>query len=496
MITKHKTFSGGYKFRDFEGQPKDKLIEIGIPEKVIIPLKQGFSNEVPPIVKPGDKVKAGQIIGRDDDSVSTPVHSTVNGTVVEIKKINYFKQEITCVVVKSDGTTDSQRLEGYTLAKKKVPVEKLEELLYLSGVTSLDREGIPTRFKSSIIQPQEVENIIVHGVGSEPYNISLSVLLGGKKIFDFVYGLRVLNAIMPQAKIYLALNKYNKKLIEELFKLTSEFNWIEICPLEPKYPQGYDEVLVPTLLGKKYPYGYSAASIGVVVLNIQAVLHIYDAVAEGKSLIERTIALCGPGFKENIHIKVRIGTPLEFIVKDRLLDGSRLVLNSPLTGFVLNDFSLPIDRTYSQIVAIKENKERELLSFIRPGVKKDSYTRTFLSSVCTKIERSCDTNIRGEKRPCISCSFCEEVCPVGIIPHLLYKYIVNNIIGLQLLKFGIFNCIECGLCSYVCPSKIQLVEYIRQGQQKLINSGCDRSLCIEPYFNLKGIEEYRGIKKL
>jgi Na(+)-translocating NADH:ubiquinone oxidoreductase A subunit len=491
-----KTFRGGYRFKNFEGQPEDKLIEIGIPEKVIIPLKQGFSAEVPPLVKPGDKVKAGQIIARDDNSVSTPVHSTVNGTVVEIKKINYFKQEITCVLIKSDGTTDFQRLEGYTLAKKKVPVEKLEELLYLSGVTSLDRGGIPTRFKSSIIQPQEVENIIVHGVGSEPYNISLSVLLGGKKIFDFVYALRVLNAIMPQAKIYLALNKHNKKLIEELFKLTAEFNWIEICPLEPKYPQGYDEVLVTTLLGKKYPYGYSAASIGVVVLNIQAALHIYDAVAEGKPLIERTIALCGPGFKENIHIKVRIGTPLEFIVKDRLLDGSRLVLNSPLTGFVLNDFSLPIDRTYSQIVAIKENKEREFLSFIRAGVKKDSYTRTFLSSVCTNIERSCDTNIHGERRPCISCSFCEEVCPVGIIPHLLYKYVVNNIISLQLLKFGIFNCIECGLCSYVCPSKIQLVEYIRQGQQKLINSGCDHSLCIEPYFNLRGIEEYRGIKKL
>lgn len=496
MITKYKTFKGGYRFKNFEGQPEDKLIELDIPQKVIIPLKQGFGTEVPPIVKPNDKVKAGQIIARDDNSVSTPIHSSVNGTVEEIKRINYFNQEINCVIIKSDKTTDIQLLDGYTLGKKKVPVEKLEELLYLSGVTSLDKEGIPTRFKSSIIPPQEVESIIVRGIGSEPYNLSLSVLLSGKKIFNFIYGLRVLNAVMPNAKIYLALNRYNKKLIEELYKLTAEYRFVEICPLEPKYPQEYDEVLVPTILGKKFPYGYSAANLGVVVLSIQTVLHVYDAVAEGKPLIERIVALCGSGFKENIHLKVRIGSPVEFIVKDRLLDNTRLVLNSILTGVTLNNFSLPIDRTCSQLIAIKENNKSEFLAFLRPGLKKDSYTRTFLGSVFPNVKKIFDTNIHGEKRPCIFCNYCEEVCPVNIIPHLLHKYVVNNIIGIHLIKYGIFNCIECGLCDYVCPSKIQIMESIKQGREKLISSGWDRSLYIEPYFNLKGLEEYRGIKKL
>ena len=87
MTAKQKTFSRGYALKNFEGQPQDTLIQIGIPEKVIIPLKQGFGNEVPPLVKPGDKVTAGRIIAKDDDSVSSPVHSSVNGKVLQVEKL-------------------------------------------------------------------------------------------------------------------------------------------------------------------------------------------------------------------------------------------------------------------------------------------------------------------------------------------------------------------------------------------------------------------------
>lgn len=496
MLTKHKTFSGGYSFTGFSGRPEEKLIELKIPEKVIILLKQGFGNEVPPVIKAGEKVKAGQIIGRDDKSISNPVHSTVNGTVEEIRKINYFKQEVNSVTIKSDGTSGWRLLEGHTSDWTKLPVEKIEELLYLSGLTALDREGIPTRFKSSIIPPGDVENLIVHGVGSEIYNLSLSVLLAGKKIFHFVEGLKILKKILPKTKIHLALNKHHKNLIEQISKLTADCGWLEIQSLEPKYPQGYDEILVPTLLGEKFPYGYSAANIGAVILNIQAVLHVYEAVVEGKSLIERTIALCGSGWKENVHIKVRIGTPLKDIISGRLKENTetRIVLNSLLTGVRLNDFSLPINRTYSHLIAIPENRNREFLSFLRPGINRDSYTNTFLAKHLVLVGKKLDTNIHGEPRPCISCGYCEEVCPVNIIPHLIYRYVERNIIDEALMNYGIFNCIECNLCSFVCPSKIPLAKFIKEGQEKLITIGCDQTLCVLPYFDLKGLDEYRGIK--
>ncbi|MFA4842518.1 MAG: 4Fe-4S dicluster domain-containing protein [Candidatus Omnitrophota bacterium] len=499
MLRLPKTFKGGYRFKNYTGQAAAILQEAKIPSRVTIPLRQGFSTEVKPLVGIGDKVFAGQIIGRDDSSISSPVHSSVNGVVEGIKKFNYFKREIGMVIIRAtDESKEVRRLSGYAAEWWKLSNEQIEELIYLSGISSLDKEGIPTRFKSSIISTSDVKDLIIHGIGSEPYNISLELLLERKNFLHFFDGVKILKRIMPKCKVHLAINAHKRKLVEQLMKLSCELEWLDIYPLEPKFPQGYDEILVPTILGQKFPYGYSAANIGVVVLNIQVVLGVYSAVAEGMPLVERVIALCGPHFKENVHLKVRVGSSLGDIITDRVKQDAplRIVLNSLLTGFQLNDFSLPVNRTFSQIIAIPENKNRKFLAFLRPGAKRDSYTRAFLGNWLPWIHKHPDTNLHGEERPCISCSFCEEVCPVRIIPHLLSKYVTQGIIDETLMNYEIFNCIECGLCSFVCPSKIPLLKHMREGQEKLIMQGCDRTQCILPYFDVKGIEEYRGVTKL
>jgi Na(+)-translocating NADH:ubiquinone oxidoreductase A subunit len=488
-----KTFLGGYRFKRFKGQAKNELVSLSIPTRVIIPLAQGFSSPLHPLVKIGDRVYAGQIIARDDNNISSPVHSSINGKVVGIEKRNYFKREVTMVTIEGDGSKDYHKIEGYSPQWDKLSTQRIEELIYKSGVTCLDREGIPTHFKTSIIMPEDVENLIIHGASSEAYNSSLEVLLQGKNLFNFVEGVKILKKIMPQVNILLALDKEKRQLIERIKKLTVNVDKFNIYPVIPKYPQGYDEVLVPTLLNKKFPYGYSAANIGIVVLNIQAVLKVFEAVAEGKPLIERTIALCGNSFSESLHITVRVGTPLDFIIEGRLRNiPSRIVLNSLLTGFELNDLSLPVDKTFSQIIAIPENKQRRLFGFLRTGLHCDSHSRTFVSNFI-KAKKIPDTNLNGEQRPCIQCGYCIEVCPVRIVPTLLDRYFkvgVNEI----LMRYGIFNCIDCNLCSYVCPSKIPLSSNLREARAKLIQIGCDNSLCILPRFNLKGLEEYKGVK--
>jgi len=499
MLKIFRAFKGGYSFKRYEGQPLPVLVEDKLPERVIMPMRQGFGTEVKPLVKKGDAVFAGQIIGRDDASISSPIHASINGVVEDIKKINYFKRDITMVIIRrTDDSREISRLPGHSAEWGKLSNAEIEQLIYLSGASSLDREGVPTHFKSSIIPPDGVKHLIVHATESEPYNISLDVLLSKKRLLHFFDGLKILKRILPNCKVHLAMNVFKRKMIEELVKLTSDLGWIDIYPLKPKYPQGYDEMLVPTILKQKFPYGYSAANIGVVVLSTQAVMSVYEAVVEGKPLVERVVALCGPSVKDPKHIKVRVGAPLGHILSGCLDtdNSSRVVLNSLLTGFLLNDLSLPIDRTFSQIIAIPEAKDRKFLAFIQAGIESDSYTRAFLARWIPFSRKKPDTNMHGDQRPCISCGFCEEICPVRIIPHLLSKYVQRGVIDETLMNHNIFNCIECGLCSFVCPVKIPLLKHIKEGHDKLVMQGCDRSQCILPYFNLKGIEEYRGVTKL
>jgi Na+-transporting NADH:ubiquinone oxidoreductase subunit NqrA len=147
---------------------------------------------------------------------------------------------------------------------------------------------------------------------------------------------------------------------------------------------------------------------------------------------------------------------------------------------------------------IPDNRKREFLAFIRPGFRRDSYSRTFMSNFLPSIQKTFDTNMHGEERPCISCNYCEEVCPVSIIPHILSKYVKRSIVDETLANLHIYDCVQCGLCSYVCPSKIPLAQHIKEGMEMLTAQGCTRDQCILPRFdNIRGIvDNYRGAKEI
>ena len=498
MAPKHKVFPRGYEFKNFEGQPDENLVQIAIPAKVTIPLRQGFGCEVFPVVEPGQKVAAGQIIARDDQSVSSPVHSSVNGRIAEIGKIDYPGSEVGAITIESDGTGGWQRLQGCLSNWQDLSAEKTGELIYLSGAGSSGRAGIPTGFNSSVITPAEVENVIIQGLDTEVYNLSLEVLLRDQELSHFIKGLKILKKLMAQARFHLVLDKAQKSLVNKLWQSLPNDDSFSFSTTTSKYSAGYDEVLIPLLLGKKFPYGYSAANIGVIVLDIQTVLHVYQAVVEGKALIEKTAALCGPGFRENPHINFRIGSSLEHIIKSRVDTDKnlRFVPNSCLTGQRISDLSLPADRTFTTVIALSEDNESEFLAFARPGFTSDSYSQTCFSMLFRKnnklFQKKCGTNVHGELRPCIFCTFCHEVCPVGIIPHLLFQHVERDVIDENLLRYKIFDCIECNLCSYVCPSKIPIAEFIKKGKSGLISEGFEIPT---PDTVLKGLEKYKSVKE-
>ena len=134
------------------------------------------------------------------------------------------------------------------------------------------------------------------------------------------------------------------------------------------------------------------------------------------------------------------------------------------------DLGLPIDRRFSQVSAFPEGKTRAFLAFADPGFRKDSFSRLF-SAKLFGSKKCADTNLHGEERPCIFCIFCQEVCPAGIIPHLLYRYVERDLVDESFMSLGAFGCMGCDLCSYVCPSKIPVAKFIKAGQEKLISEG-------------------------
>ena len=129
------TFSGGIHVSGCKGT-KNKAIELmPAPEFVALPLQQHIGAPVKAVVAVGDRVTVGQVIGRNDNALSCPVHASVSGTIERIETRNSYmgagKTEF--VVIKNDGL--------YELCETIKPLDKKVTDLTCEEITDLVREA-------------------------------------------------------------------------------------------------------------------------------------------------------------------------------------------------------------------------------------------------------------------------------------------------------------------------------------------------------------------
>ncbi|MFQ5835272.1 MAG: 4Fe-4S dicluster domain-containing protein, partial [bacterium] len=286
-----------------------------------------------------------------------------------------------------------------------------------------------------------------------------------EEIDNYEIGLNILSHMFPQVTVHVAVDK---KTFEQ-FKTSHGFrDKIKLYSIRPKHPQGLPEVLIWSLLGDKLPYGTFPIDKGVLVLEGEVPLIVYQAVVEGKPFIRRRLGIGGPGVKKEVVVDAPVGISLKEAVDPFLCREAkfRLMIGGALTGSCQENLSLPIGKEIDSVVVLEEKIEREFLSFLRPGLRRPSYSRAFLSSLISTKRKEVDTNLHGEERPCISCGFCEQVCPADILPYQIYRCFTHNLID-EVERLKPLECIDCGLCAYVCPSKLPLTKTLKECKSKL-----------------------------
>jgi electron transport complex protein RnfC len=73
-----------------------------------------------------------------------------------------------------------------------------------------------------------------------------------------------------------------------------------------------------------------------------------------------------------------------------------------------------------------------------------------------------------EETECVRCGKCIDVCPIGLLPRIIYHYIKQNDF-VNAVDYGLKECIECGCCGYICPSLIPLVHYFKFAKMRIAN---------------------------
>ena len=396
------------------------------PEEVVIPLSMHAGAPANPVVQVGDEVKVGQKIGEAAAFISSPVHSSVSGTVTAIENRGHATRgECLSVVIRSDGkNTLHESVQPHKGLEELTP-DEIVEIVKEAGIVGMGGAGFPTSVKLKPAKP--VDTILLNGCECEPLlTADHRVLL--EFADDVIYGLKAIIKAVGAEKGVIVIEDNKPDAIQLMNEKTADLDNIEVVAAKTKYPQGAEKMLIKRVTGRKVPSGGLPADVGCIVSNISTTKAIADAILTGMPLIERVVTVTGERVKNPGNFIVKIGTNTKDLIDycgGIIGDDVTIKAGGPMMGFLLTDTNVPIMKGSNGIIAVDTDHT---------------------------VEQSC-----------IKCGRCMDVCPMELSPLYFAKFAdEENWQGMK--DKNVMDCIECRCCEYICSSKIPLVTKIKAGK--------------------------------
>ncbi len=435
-------FRGGYNIL-LQGKPDRLIEELPESETLYLPLRSRRFEFSELRVKDGQRVNGGGVLARDPKNYSVPLLAPRAGIV----QLNAAKGHIVLEDISKTEFAYTERGElGHIVRQMGEAGIKRYKLLELGAW-----QYFCDAFTGVLPDPLgTAQAVIVSTVSLEPFVARGDVQLQ-EKLLDFTRGLEHLQSLLEYQPMYLVMPDISSDFAAQVRQQIRGHARAELIEIPLKYPYDNSNILARHL-------GLKKDDNSIWFVRTEGVIAIDRALTLSKPCLSRIVSLAGPAVDLPIHMKVIPGYPIETI-RARCIsnDPVRMLNGGILTGVPVEPETLGLDTECTGLTVLAEHGERELFGFARPGWDRSCYAGCYLSSLRTKFSERFTTAMRGEGRPCVSCNFCEEVCPAGIMPYLLHKYLYGDLIeGVEEARVDL--CVECGLCSFVCPSKIELRE--------------------------------------
>lgn len=393
-----------------------------MPSELTIPLAAHIGVPAVCLVKKGDTVERGQKLAQATGNVSANVHSPASGKVTDIRRVHLVTgADSEAVVIEPDPVqpdfTDISHPDWRTLS----PAE-LVALIQEMGIVGAGGAAFPTHVKLAVPSGRKLDALVINGSECEPYvTADHRVML--EHADELIEGIAILMHILSPPEVYIGIetNKLDAiSLLRE--KVAASGLNIIIAPLKTKYPEGDEKMLINAVLGREVPQGKLPIDAGAIVTNISTAYAIQQGCVLRKPFIERVVTVTGECMAHPANLLVPIGTKVRDLVAHcggyTSLPG-KLIAGGPMMGFEIDE-DTPITKGMDGIVAMAPQP-------VKPTT------------------------------PCISCGRCLDVCPVGLSPTTMFKFIAHEDIQAA-LGLNLVDCRECGACSYACPAHIPLAE--------------------------------------
>lgn len=431
------TFRGGIDVPHGKGATeKLPIVDCAPPQGVLLSMRQHIGAPAQAVVKVGEEVKVGQLVGKAGGFVSANIHSSVSGVVKRISNKKIMGTDTVLVEIENDF---QETLHEDIKAKgtlESLDSGEIRALLAESGIVGMGGAGFPIHVKLSPPETKPIDILIINGAECEPY------LTGDHRLMlehgdEIIEGTKLIMKCLGVSKAYIGIESNKPDAIAAMEKHTKEDQTIEVVTLKTKYPQGAEKQLIHACTGRFVPSGGLPMDVGVVVNNTASTKAVADYILRGMPLVERVCTVTGSGVNKPMNVKIKNGSPLSHIIdfaEGLSPDFAKMILGGPMMGMAAPDIDMPSTKTTGGLLFL--NKE-------------DSYI--------------------PEAEACIKCGKCVDICPVFIQPVYIARYAEKGLFD-KAAEYGALDCIECGSCSFICPSKRPLVHSIRMAKRKILES--------------------------